>query len=330
MITQLIYFRKTKHVDELESGSRGLCPYCGTAKMTVKASKYRVKFASLMPGQNHSSDFCRKQENRTVNYEPRKSNSESLFSVILSRPEIEKPADEGSEKKVSETDEIPAVEDPERETTSEAPTGNDDEEKLSQEQPRNRLKLIRQDRKINSLKTIWQANIRSLGYDYLYGTEKLGEVVTFPEFAGRFFADNTGEGQHVYFCRFLGCVDRSFALIFRIFWKDGENNSSRLLVLRCEEEYETLYDAFFGQFQEPYEDEKTHGVRWRAKKNQPDLLIAGDFELVQFPHCREYCFMACNECPTKKMLVSYLRNKQQIYACVGSGRKKRIVQKDDK
>lgn len=322
MITKLIYSSETKHVDELESGSRGLCPYCKTAMMTVKASKHGVKFASLMPGQMHSNDFCRKQENRTVNYEPRKSNSEALFSAILSRPKIEKAADEGSEKKVCETDEIPAVEDPERETTSEAPAESDDEGKLSQEQPRNREKPVRQDRKINSLKAIWQANIQSLGYDYSYGPKKLGEVVIFPKFAERFFADNTGEGQHVYFCRFLGCVYRSLALIFRMFWKDGENYSSRLLVLKCEKQYEKLYDAFFGQFQEPYEHEKTHGVRWRAKPDQPDLLIAGDFELVQFPHCRKYCFMACNECHAKKMLVSYLRNKQQIYACVGSGRKK--------
>lgn len=318
MITKLIYSSETKHVDELESGSRGLCPYCQTAMMTVKASKHGVKFASLMPGQMHSNDFCRKQENRTVNYEPRKSNSEALFSAILSRPKIEKAADEGSEKKVCETDEIPAVENPEREATSEAQTGNDDEGKLSQEQPRNREKPVRQDRKINSLKTIWQANIQSLGYDYSYGPKKLGEVVIFPKFAERFFADNTGEGRHIFFCRFLGCVDRSFALIFRIFWEDRD----RLLVLRCEKQDEELYDTFCSQFQEYYEDEITHGLSWRKKQKQPDLLILGDFELVQFPHCREYCFMACNECHTKKMLVSYLRNKQQIYACVGSGRKK--------
>lgn len=322
MITNLLYFRETKHVDELESGSHGLCPYCGTAKMTVKASKHGVKFASLMPGQMHSNDFCRKQENRTVNYEPRKSNSESLFSVILSRPVIEKPIDEGSEKKVSETDEIPAAEDPEREIMSEALTGNADEGELSQKQSRNRPKPIRQDRKINSLKAIWRNSIRSLGYDYPYGTEKLGEVVIFPEFARRFFADNTGEGQHIFFCRFLGCVDRSLALIFKMFWKDGESYSSRLLVLKCEKQYEMLYDAFFSQFQEPYEDEKILGVRWRSKPDQPDLLIAGDFELAQYPRCKEYCFLNCETCSTKEMLVSCLQNKDQIFACVGSGRKK--------
>lgn len=322
MITKLIYFRETKHVDELESGSRGLCPYCKTAKMTVKASKYGVKFASLMPGEKHSKEFCLKQEKRIVNYEPRKSNSEALFSAILSRSEIEKAVDGGSEKEANEMDEIPTAEDSEHEITSVVPTRDADEGELSQKQSRNRPKPIRQDRKISSLKAIWKSNIRSLGYDYPYGTEKLGEVVIFPEFANRFFINSTGEGKHVYYCQFLGCVDRSLALIFRLFWKDSEDYSSRLVVLRCEEEYETLYDDFYSQFQEPYEDEKTHGVRWRAKPDQPDLLIAGDFELVQFPHCREYCFMACNECTTKKMLVSCLQNKDQIFACVGSGRKK--------
>ena len=300
MITNLICFRETKHVDELESGSRGLCPYCRTAKMTVKASKHGIKFASLMPGQKHSKDDCIKQEKKIVNYDPRKSNPEELFSSILHRPKIEKTDDEGNEEIASETDESSA------------------EEELHQKPAQKRRKPIRQDRKIKSLKNIWQDNIRSLGYEVLYGSKKLGEVVTFPEFAGRFFADNTGEGQHIFFCRFLGCVDRSFALIFRIFWKDGD----RLLVLRCEKQDEELYDTFCSQFQEYYEDEITHGLSWRKKQKQPDLLILGDFELVQFPHCREYCFMACNECHTKEMLVSYLRNKQQIYACVGSGRKK--------
>lgn len=325
MILHLICDGETKHVDGLKSGDRGICPHCKTAKMYVKQSITGKKFASLMPGQVHTRENCRIQEQHVVSYEPSISSDDFLFSSIL-RPSVKREikSDENGQAKQTAVSEITGTEDFGIESSPDASLVNPNREDAPKGSKKNRRKLIRQDRKITSLKMLWKSFAHDLSYDYPFGRKKLGDVVIFPKFAERFFASNTGEGQHVFYCRFLGCMDSALTLIFVLFWKDGEKHKSQYLILRCEPQDEELYDEVYPKFQEYYEDQATHGIRWRAKENQPDVMIGGVFERIQAPACRKYCFLNCKKCRTKSVLLSKLNNiDQQIFACPGTGKKEK-------